>query len=139
MSALVHKLQIFVFLVTVSVGETVTCPALLCDITETSNLFGAIDTCYSHDKETPTKTMNAYKCDLHQFAGYTEFNEDQPLFCDFNLMDGKFAWFDDENPNSSQLLKKRTESYCRPVDSVNQNLNAGRTCQNSWQCQLETC
>jgi len=91
-----------------SYAEEVTCPVLNCNQDDiNSPLFSQIDICYDHDLETPTKTFNTYSCDQHQFAGYTEFTPDATLICDFNLMSGEYAWFDEEKPNDSQLYKKR--------------------------------
>ncbi|CDW84930.1 transducin family protein wd-40 repeat family protein [Stylonychia lemnae] len=116
--------------------QTISCPSVSCDAPLDGNA------CYEHDTQQPVVIIRGYSCETYQLL---DAGSGPDQVCDFSL--SYSAWFDERyqyltkgtNQSQSAINRKKTVGYCRDVVSVYQNLNNGRACQDSSQCNSKRC
>ena len=100
------------------------------------------------------KIMRSYNCEWYIAQEKSNLELDVPSLCDFSATSGEFAWVNELSQDvksgsagadislrdqNSQFYRKKTQAFCREVGSLNQNLNNGRSCQSSFQCNTGVC
>lgn len=68
----------------VTLGQQISCPTLTCDSPESLEM----DQCFQHDNSQPVSTIRTFGCE-----GYLESTLEGTPLCEFNLAEGKHAWY----------------------------------------------
>ena len=81
--------------------------------------------CYTHDKKQPVEEITIYPCEWYVLYDKTQLTTPSRT-CDFDLLSGEMAWLDETKQQyssgtvaESDLKGKRTEAYCRSIQSFN--------------------